>query len=83
MDLSKHDEIEEIIVFARNNQLWAAIYPQDQEEKTAKEIDRIIQKYNGDNPMAKRIVHHQLRSVPFEKTPTKKIIRSKAIGEEQ
>ncbi len=83
MNLSKHEEIEEIVVYARNNQLWAAIYPQNQEEKTGKEIDRIIQKYNEDNPMAKRIVHYRLRSTPFEKTPTKKIIRSKAIGEEQ
>lgn len=81
MVLSRHDEIAEVVVFAKNSQLCAAIYPDPALDRPQEKIEKIVARYNEQQPAAKQIARTMLRSEPFEKNASQKIVRSKATGE--
>lgn len=81
MVLSRHDEIAEVVVFAKNSQLCAAIYPDPDLDRPQEKIEEIVARYNEQQPAAKQIARTMLRSEPFEKNASQKIVRSKATGE--
>lgn len=81
MVLSRHDEIAEVVVFAKNSQLCASIYPDPGLDRPQEKIEEIIARYNEQQPAAKQIACTMLRSEPFEKNASQKIVRSKATGE--
>ncbi len=73
--------IKEIIVKEKETQIHAEIFP-DLEyvaKKKVKNIEEALQKviddYNSDKPMYKRVVSFAVRDTEFEKTPSKKIKR--------
>lgn len=74
--------IEDILVYGENDTIMAEIYPNFKYIEVAgitdpeREIAEIIKKHNEELPSFKRIMKHHLRTVPFEKTSSRKIIRS-------
>ena len=76
--------IGEVVVVGRSNGLVALVYP-DQDVISAKELDAetvkaeiqsFIDEFNKSQPAYRYIVGVELRENPFEKSATKKIIRS-------
>ncbi|MCD8221920.1 MAG: AMP-binding protein [Clostridiales bacterium] len=74
--------IEEILVFGEDDQITAEIYPNNKYAQAAGiqdipgVINEIVGRHNDSLPTYKRIMKVRLRDVPFEKTSSKKIIRS-------
>lgn len=80
MQLARCEEIEEVIVFARQKALCAEIYPDPAAQDAENKIAAYVQAYNDRQPRAKQIERFYFRDREFEKTPTKKIIRSQRTG---
>ncbi|WP_044974093.1 AMP-binding protein [Ruminococcus sp. HUN007] len=76
--------VAEIIVFGNNDSLAAEIYPdpsavaENGREKTEETVRKAVSEINRDLPSYKRIAEVIFRDKPFERTSSKKIIRSKA-----
>ena len=72
--------IKEIVVYDKNSQITAEVYPDP--EYVCDDIKAVIQEkidqVNDTFPAAKQIVNLVIRDKEFEKTASKKIIRSSA-----
>lgn len=70
--------IKEIVVYEKNNTITAEVYPNPDYvcDNIREEIQQKIDAVNDTFPPAKRIVSLVLRDTEFEKTASKKIIRS-------
>ena len=74
--------LQEILVFEEQDSIAAAIYPNfkyadlTKVKDIAKEIEGIIKAHNETLPTYKQITRWYLRETPFQKTSSKKIIRS-------
>lgn len=74
--------VQEILVFEEEDSIAAEIYPNFKYAKLAKindiakHIEEIIQAHNEELPTYKHITRWHLRDTPFQKTSSKKIIRS-------
>ncbi|MDO4278918.1 MAG: AMP-binding protein [Lachnoclostridium edouardi] len=81
--------IEDILVFGQNDMITAEIYPRFQYAEAAEiqnieeAVGEIIKKHNQDLPSYKRIMRWSVRDTPFEKTSSKKIIRSRYFDEKK
>lgn len=79
--------ISEVIVTGENNGLTARIYPDKElaeakkmdEDKVRRSIESFIDKYNRSQPTYRRITGIVIRSNPFIRNATKKILRDKAL----
>ena len=80
MQLARCEEVEEVVVFARQKALCAEIYPDPAAQDAENKIAAYVQAYNDRQPRAKQIERFYFRDREFEKTPTKKIIRSQRTG---
>ncbi len=75
--------IEEILVFEENDTITAEVYPNFKYAKAAgitdvqSAIRQIVKEHCENLPSYKRILNCHFREVPFEKTSSKKIIRSR------
>ena len=74
--------IKEIVVYEKDNNITAEVYPDPEyvSDNIREEIQTKIDEVNSTFPPAKRIVSLILRETEFEKTASKKIIRSSIIG---
>ena len=74
--------VSEIIVFGKNDSICAEIYPDPAEtkakgrEETENAVRKAVNEVNRDMPSYKRISEIIFRDRPFERTSSKKIIRS-------
>jgi long-chain acyl-CoA synthetase len=70
--------IKEIVVYDKNGQITAEVYPDPeyQSDDIRAEIQEKVDRVNDTFPPAKQIVNLILRDTEFEKTASKKIIRS-------
>lgn len=80
--LLDHQLIKEVLVYGEGNSIVAEIYPDTQYAALHKikdipgEIGMIVQKMNAGLPSYKRVMKHLIRTVPFLRTGSNKIIRS-------
>lgn len=80
--------IEEIVITGNGNQLKAHIFPDldyagkkhMNETRIREELQKIVDKYNENQPTYKRIIGLDIRDVPFEKSSTRKIKRNLVTG---
>ena len=74
--------IKEIVVYEKDNNITAEVFPDPDyvSEDIRAEIQAKIDEVNETFPPAKRIVALVIRDTEFEKTASKKIIRSSIIG---
>lgn len=79
--LLTYDEIEEVIVYQKNNKIVAEVYPKYSEKnvKNMKEVKSAVQKviaqFNSNQPYYKNISELVVRDQQFEKTSMRKIKR--------
>ena len=77
MQLARCEEVEEVVVFARQKALCAEIYPDPAAQDAENKIAAYVQAYNDRQPRAKQIERFYFRDREFEKTPTKKLFGAK------
>ena len=81
--------VEEILVFEENDAITAEIYPNFKYAEASgitnieEELSRLVNLHNQELPSFKRILRFRVRETPFEKTSSKKIIRSKYFRRKQ
>ena len=81
--------VEEILVFEENDAITAEIYPNFKYAEAAgignieEELSRLVNLHNQELPSFKRILRFRVRETPFEKTSSKKIIRSKYFSKKK
>ena len=81
--------VEEILVFEENDVITAEIYPNYKYAQAAGITDiegilsDLVNKHNQELPSFKRIMRFRVRETPFEKTSSKKIIRSKYFSKKK
>ena len=81
--------VEEILVFEENDTITAEIYPNYKYAEAAgiRDIEgalsELVTLHNQELPSYKRILRFRTREVPFEKTSSKKIIRSKYFSKKK
>lgn len=81
--------VQEILVFEEEDAIAAEIYPNFQYAQAAgisdvaAAIEEIVKGHNQELPSYKRILRCRLRDVPFEKTSSKKIIRSRYFSQKK
>ncbi len=79
--------VAEILVFGEDDAITAEIYPNYQYAEVAGiqdiegVVSEIVKKHNEGLPSFKRIMRFRLREHPFEKTSSKKIIRSQFFSQ--
>lgn len=71
-ELQKCEQVKEVIVYGKNDSIWAEIYPERGQEG---EINRFIKQYNSVSPRNKMIQNVVFRDKEFPKTSTMKIQR--------
>lgn len=73
--------VKEIVVYAREERITAEIYPDPEyiSDDIVAELQQKIDEVNAEFPAAKRIVNLVVRDREFEKTTSKKIIRSSIL----
>ena len=80
--LLDHQLIKEALVYGEGNTIVAEIYPDSQYaalhniRSIPEEIGAIVQNMNAELPSYKRVMKHLIRTVPFQRTGSNKIIRS-------
>lgn len=80
--LLDHQLIKEALVYGEGSAIVAEIYPDSQYaalhsiRSIPAEIERIVQNVNRELPSYKRIMKHLIRTVPFQRTGSNKIVRS-------
>jgi long-chain acyl-CoA synthetase len=79
--LSKDKGICEVIVYAKNNQICASIYPDKEYINDESYFQDLLESYNRSVPFCRRIASLELRKNEFEKNTTQKILRYKVTGE--
>ena len=72
--------VEEVVVYSSNGHLVAEIYPESNYESNNTYFNNLIDKYNSGQPMYLQINDIKLRSTPFQKNNSGKILRE-GIGE--
>lgn len=83
-----HQIISEVLVYGEGNNIVAEIYPDSQYialhniKNIPEEIERIIQEINKELPSYKKVMKHIIRTMPFQRTGTNKIIRSQRASED-
>ena len=86
--LLDHQLIQEALVYGEGNTIVAEIYPNSQYaalhgiQDIPGEIAAILQKMNGELPSYKRVMKHLIRTVPFRRTGSNKIIRSQRASQD-
>ena len=81
--------VEEILVFGEDDIVTAEIYPNFKYAEAAGiqdiegTVGEIIKNHNAELPTFKQIMRWRLRDIPFEKTSSKKIIRSQYFNKKQ
>lgn len=81
--------VGEILVFGEDDMVMAEIYPNYSYAEVAGITDiesvlgEIIKKHNEGLPSFKRIMNFRIRETPFEKTSSKKIIRSQYFSQKK
>lgn len=81
--------IEDILVYGEDDTVAAEIYPNYKYIEVAgitnpeQLIADAIKKHNEELPSFKRIMKHHIREVPFEKTSSRKIIRSQYFSQKK
>lgn len=81
--------IEDILVFGEDDIIQAEVYPNFKYADAAgvtdiaSAVSEIIKKHNEDLPTYKRIMNFRLRENPFEKTSSKKIIRTRYFSQKR
>ena len=81
--------IEDILVYEEDDAIAAEVYPNFKYAQAAGSTDiegsirQIIAEHNQALPSYKRILKFHLRDVPFEKTSSKKIIRSRYFSQKK
>lgn len=70
--------VQEIIVYAKNDSIIAAVYPteSDQEIDYQAYFNRLVNDYNANAPLYKKISRVEVLDKPFERTATGKIKRN-------
>ena len=80
--LLDHQLIKEALVYGEGNTIVAEIYPDSQYaalhniRSIPEEIGAIVQNMNAELPSYKRVMKHLIRTVPFQRTGSNKIIRN-------
>lgn len=77
--LLKDDNIEEIVVYSKDNLLIASIYPSEEYLNNNEYFEELIHKYNEDKPKNKQISKVIVREKEHIKNSNKKILRNKVI----
>ena len=70
-------EIDEIVVYQKDNMIVSEIYSAEADENKKKEIETKVLQFNKNLPSYKQIGKVTFRDVEFQKTTTKKIKRGK------
>ena len=78
-DLLKDNEVEEVIVYEKNNDLVACIYPTEEYIGNQEYFDKLIHSYNLDKPKNRQIAYVELRDKEFVKNNNRKILRNKFL----
>ncbi len=81
--------VEEILVFEENDSITAEIYPNYKYAEAShisdveEAVSDLVNLHNQELPSYKRILRFRIREVPFEKTSSNKIIRSKYFSKKK
>lgn len=75
--VSKHNEVQEVIVYEENGSIAAEIFPAESYIGNNEYFNSIISEINGKLPTYKQITKIHLRDTEFPKNTSKKIIRYK------
>ena len=78
-DLLKDDQVEEVIVYEKDDNLVACIYPSEEYIGNQEYFDNLIHKYNLDKPKNRQIAYVELRDKEFIKNNNRKILRNKFL----
>ena len=79
--LLKDEGVCEVIVYEMGDKIIASIYPEEEYFDNQEYFDDLIYKYNKNKPKNHQIAFVNLRKTEFIKNSNKKIIRSKALEE--
>lgn len=77
MKIGVDKAVMEVIVYEKNNQVVAEIYPTAEYRQDPDYFDKLISRYNRRHPASMRINRFELRDEEFEKNATQKIMRNK------
>lgn len=80
--LAHDDAVSEVMVYAKNNQTIAQIYPEEDYIGNQEYFNNLIYEYNKDEPKNRQIALVMLRTQEFPKNTNKKILRNKVMEEE-
>lgn len=81
--------ISDILVFGEDDTIKCEVYPdykyaeENGIDNVKLEVEEIVKRHNKDLPAYKRIMHTALRTRPFKKTTSKKIIRAEFLKERE
>lgn len=81
--------VEDILVFEEDDMICAEVYPNFKYAEAAgisdleRTVNEIVRMHNQELPTYKRIMRCRLRDTPFEKTSSKKIIRTRYFSQKK
>lgn len=79
MEISKDLAVNEVLVYDKDNQIIAEIFPEEEYLGNKAHFDEVVAKINDAQPGYKRIAKVVLRDTEFIKNSSRKIVRSKNI----
>ncbi len=78
-ELVQDDGVCEVVVYAEDDKLIAAIFPEEEYLGNQEYFDNLIYNYNKDKPLSKQVATVKLRDKEFVKNNNRKILRNKVL----
>lgn len=80
-ELARDTAIEEVIIYSKNGQLCAEIYPTEAYLENHEYFEALRQQFNRSQPTYRQLTKIILRTEEFEKNTSRKILRHKINGD--